>query len=406
MEHPFFVAFVLVSGLALTAAALKWRWQPTLRTSLIVGIGFRLVVLAFAAASSWQPVDFIQGFQEAGRAAQSLQDPVLASEGSWHFLPMIPYFYGILLSTGLPWVIAGRLCTVMADVALIVLVGRLAGPERRAQASFLYACSPIAVMVAALHGQVESIALVFLVGSYLAARSQRVVAAGVLFGLALSAGSWPVILLPVVLSMLPTWQQRVRGLIAAGLVPFFFLLSLPIVVHSSWNDMVHVTKYLGGVRPVVGEWGWTAVMTGGQNILVPGYAKVGQVILYTTLALVAWHWRKADKIDLTSAMLLAFMLVTPRMGSQYLLWFVPFLCARPTRWSNVAMAASALWAGLGYLWLTQYDDNGWWSHHVYWAQGSTLVIPLLALAMPWYRRVTTPTGPEPLPTERPVPVAG
>jgi len=399
MEHPIFVAFVLVSGLALTVAALRWRWRPRLRTSLAVGIGFRLVVLGFAAASSWQPVDFIQGFQEAGRAAQTLQDPVLASNGSWHFLPMIPYFYGILLSTGLPWVIAGRLVTTIADVGIIVLVGRLAGPERGRQASFLYACSPIAVMVASLHGQVESIALVFLVAAYLAGRSGRAITAGVCFGLALSSGSWPVILLPVVLSMLPTWRQRIHGLIAAGAVPFLFLATLPIVVKSSWDDLLNVASYLGGVRPVVGEWGWTAILTGGQNILVPGYAKVGQVILYSTLAVVAWYWRKADKVDLTSAMLLAFMVVTPRMGTQYLLWFVPFLIARPTRFSQLAMGASALWAGLGYLYLTQFDDDGWWTRHIWWAKGSTLVIPLLILAMPWYRRVATQVRP-PRPTER------
>lgn len=54
------------------------------------------------------------------------------------------------------------------------------------------------------------------------------------------------------------------------------------------------------------------------------------------------------------------------------------------------MISGAVWAGVGYLYLTQFDDTGWWIRHVWWAQGSLLVIPWLALAMPWQRR-----GPQP-----------
>lgn len=466
MDHPLFVTFVLVVGLALAVIAQRRGWSPSLRTSLAVGVAFRLVVLAAAALSTWQPVDFIEGFKVAGEATLAGQDPVLASNGSWHFLPMVPYFYAIALATGLPWVVAGRLCTVIADLVLIVLIGKLAGPRREAQARFFYACSPLALMVSVLHGQLESIALAFLLGSYLCARAAGAVqaapaetaevvaavsaggsptaaeaadagasshdavavgrlgraiafvrlvargdggsglmtrwaiAAGLLFGLALSANSWPVILLPVMLSMVPGWRRRAYGLVAAGLVPLFFLATLPLIVHSSWQNLLDVARYLGGVRPVVGEWGWTALLTGGDEALIPGYSRVGQLVLYTTLALVAWFWRRGDKIDMTSAMLLAFMVVTPRMGVQYLLWFVPFLIARPTRWSHPAMIAGALWAGVGYLYLTQFDDTGWWIRHVWWAQGSLLVIPWLALAMPWQRRGISPATTDAQPDSR------
>ncbi|MCW2887618.1 MAG: hypothetical protein QOE54_4806 [Streptosporangiaceae bacterium] len=386
MDHPLFTTFVLLTGVALAVLAHKRHWRPSLWTSLSVGIGLRVILLLTAAADSWQPVDFIEGFKPAGQAILAGQDPVLSTNGSWHFLPMIPYFYALALSIGLPWEIAGRLCTVLADTVLIVLVGRLAGGERTAQARFQYACSPIALMIASIHGQVEPIALVFLVGAYLAARSHRAVAAGVLFGLALSAKSWPIILLPVVLIMLPTWRQRLYGLVAAGAVPFLFLVTLPLFVQTSWQNMLDVAKYLGGVRPIVGEWGWTALLTGGNWALVPAYSKVGQILLYVTIGIVAWVWRRADRVDLTSAMLLAFMVVTPRLGAQYLLWFVPFLVARPTRWSAAAMNVAAVWAGLGYIYLTQFDETQWWENHTWWAMSSVLVIPWLVLAMPWHRR--------------------
>jgi hypothetical protein len=401
MDHPEYTAFVLVVGL-IAAAVAQWRgWRPSLRIALAVGVGLRLLLLISASADSWQPVDFSEGFKPAGLAILHHQDPVLATQGSWHFLPMIPYFYALVLATGLPWEIAGRLCTIVADVVLIVLVGRLAGKKHEALARFQYACNPIALMIAVIHAQVEPIALVFLVGAYLVARSTRdadrsahgamnAAWAGALFGFALSAKSWPIILLPIVLAMLPTWRQRLYGLVAAGAVPFFFLVTLPLVVDTSWSNMLNVARYLGEVRPIVGEWGWTAVMTGGDWRLASTAATIGQVILYSTLLLVMWLWWRSDRIDQTSAILLAFMVVTPRMGAQYLLWFVPFLCARPTRWSRPAMTVAAVWAGLGYIYLTQFDDNGWWKNHEWWAISSLAVIPFLVLAMPWGRRVSRP----------------
>jgi hypothetical protein len=144
MDHPLFTTFVLLTGAALAFLAYRRDWRPSLRTSLTVGIGLRVILLLSAAADSWQPVDFIEGFKPAGLAILAGRDPVLSTNGSWHFLPMIPYIYAFFLFIGLPWVIAGRLCTVIADTILIDLVGRLAGPERKAQARFQYACNPIA----------------------------------------------------------------------------------------------------------------------------------------------------------------------------------------------------------------------------------------------------------------------
>jgi Glycosyltransferase family 87 len=416
MDHPEFTAFVLVAALILAALA-HWRgWRPSIWTALGVGIALRLILLISASSDSWQPVDFNEGFRSAGRAILHHQDPVLASQGSWHFLPMIPYFYALALATGLPWEIAGRVWTIIADVVLIVLVGRLAGRRHEATARFQYACNPIALMVSVIHAQVEPISLVFLVGAYLLARSSRAGAekgetgpngawAGALFGFALSAKSWPIILLPVILAILPSWRQRLYGLVAAGAVPVFFLVTLPLVVSSSWADMLNVARYLGEVRPIVGEWGWTAWMTGGDWALAPTAAKIGQVVLYSTLALVMWLWWRSDRVDQTSALLLAFMIVTPRMGAQYLLWFVPFLIARPTRWSRPAMTIAAVWAGLGYIYLTQFDETGWWENHRWWAMSSVAVILLLALAMPWNRRKPQYAEGLPVPETELVPAA-
>ncbi|MBO2447036.1 hypothetical protein J4573_08040 [Actinomadura barringtoniae] len=408
MDQPIFTALLLIAGFGLAIAAQRRSWQPSLRVTLATGLAFRVVLLVLAATSAWQPVDFLEGFKPAGEAVLHGQDPVLSTDGSWHFLPMVPYFYALGLSVGLPWVVAGRLCTFIADMVLIVLVGKLAGPARGRMRRFQYACNPIALMVSIIHAQVEPVALAFLVGAYVVAMPARdragdgraaiirAVSVGALFGLSLSAKSWPIVLLPVVLSMLPTWRLRLYGLIAAGAVPLAFLATLPLFVKSSWQSIINVAQYVGGVRPIVGEWGWTALLTGGNWDLVPAYSRIGQIVLYASLGVVAWMWRRGNRLDMTTAMLLAFMIVTPRMGAQYLLWFTPFLVARPTRWSQWAIGVSAVWAGIGYLALTQLGETDWWIAHSWWARASILVIPFLALAMPWDRRQSS-SEPKPPP---------
>src|SRR3569833_217701 len=165
MDHPYFTAFILVAGLIMAVLA-QWRgWRPSLATALAVGSVLRLILLIFASVDSWQPGDFAEVFKPAGLAILHHQDPVLATQGSWHFLPMIPYFYALALATGLPWEIAGRLCTLIADVGLIVLVCRLAGRERAAAARFQYACNPIALMFVFFFVLVVPVALVFFVGA-------------------------------------------------------------------------------------------------------------------------------------------------------------------------------------------------------------------------------------------------
>lgn len=95
---------------------------------------------------------------------------------------------------------------------------------------------------------------------------------------------------------------------------------------------------------------------------------------------------------MTTAILLVFMVLTPRLGAQYLLWFMPFLVARPAKWAWAAILGCSIWAYYGYLVMTQFDSGGWWLQHTYWSRASIVLLPILALAMPWGRRVATVPG--------------
>ena len=57
------------------------------------------------------------------------------------------------------------------------------------------------------------------------------------------------------------------------------------------------------------------------------------------------------------------------------------------------MGVAAVWAGLGYIYLTQFDETQWWINHRWWAQVSAVVIVFLAAAIPWRRRRAVPAAP-------------
>lgn len=446
MDYAALTGIVLVAGVVLALVAQRRDWRPPLIVAILVGVAVRVLIMYTSAIDSWQPVDFMESFKPAGEAVLRGEDPVLASEGGWHFLPTIPYVYGILLWLGIPWEYAGRLVTVVADIVLIPLVAKLAGGPKASLRALQYALNPLAVLIASVHGQVEPVALVFGVAAFVVARGpgdpdrpgmvtdvvakvragvaaygikrsvprvigrrgmlhrallpgdddrahlRRGLLAGVLMGLALCAKSWPIWLIPGMLLLLPNLRARVAALFTTGLLPIFFLVTLPVFAGTSLNQIPQVIDTIRDIRPIVGEWGWTPWFTGGSWDLRPELASFGTNLIYAAVVLVIVYWRRADPIDMTTAILLAFMVLTPRLGAQYLLWFMPFLVARPAKWAWAAILGSSIWAGYGYLVMTQFDTNGWWLQHTYWSRASIVLLPVLALAMPWGRRVATVPG--------------
>ncbi|MEU8317811.1 hypothetical protein AB0C33_05505 [Nonomuraea sp. NPDC048881] len=430
MDYAVLTGVVLVTGVVLALVA-QWRdWRPPLYVAVLVGIAVRVLIMYTSAIDSWQPVDFMESFKPAGEAVLQGKDPVLASEGGWHFLPTIPYVYGILLWLGIPWEYAGRLVTVVADIVLIPLVGKLAGGPKASLRALQYAFNPLAVLIASVHGQVEPVALVFGVAAFVVARGpgapdrpgvaidaavlgavarrpvatlrralmpgsddradlRRAMLAGLLMGLALCAKSWPIWLIPGMLLLLPHLRARIAALVMTGIVPVFFLVTSPIFAGTTLDEIPAVIRTIQDIRPIVGEWGYTPWFTGGDWALMPGLASFGTKLIYISVVGVLLLWRRADPIDLTTAILLIFMVVTPRLGAQYLLWFMPFLVARPTRWAWPAIIGTSFWAAFGYLYMTQFSVNDWWYLHRDWSRASIVLLPVLLLAMPWARRVST-----------------
>jgi hypothetical protein len=385
----------LVTGLALALFAGRRGWAPPLWAALAVGAALRIVIMLIAADDPVQPYDFEYDFRDAGEAVLQGQNPTThLREGGWHFLPFLAYVLagqvelGQLL--GLPWNVAGRIVPVLADLALIPLVGMLAGGEHRRLRAFQYACVPLGVMVSAGHGQFPPITLLFAVAALVCARASRTHAAGLLIGLSVACTNWSVLLVPGVVLAVAGTRRRLAVLGWTAAVPAAFLLSSSLLLDTPIGRLPTLVKQIMSTRPVVGDWGWTSLVTGGGQQVSPTLGRIGLLILLAGLAAAAWWWRRADPIDLTVVLLLVFLVLTYRLGAQYLLWFLPYLIARPTRGAWLAVVAASCWAAFGYLRLYDAFGIGWWPGHMWWAYSSFLVIPVLIRALPWDRRVAVP----------------
>lgn len=399
------VIFAAPLGLACALMVLSgWRgWSPALWVSVVVGVAFRVVTLLLTLHYSVRPYDFSVDFFVAAQNVLNQRDPVLeAREGGWHFPPMMAYAFagqawlGGLI--GLDWQVVGRILPIAADLALMLLVGRLATrrPDLR---RFQWACNPLAIMVCAVHGQTEPIALAFGAGAFVAARHggrRRAIVAGALLGLSITTTNWPVLLLPGLLIALPGVRDRIVCTAWAVAVPAGFVVTQPVFLrHSHFHRLPEVVQALLTTKPVVGVWGWTAIVTGGRQIIDPTLGTIGTAVLLIGLTAAVLWWRRADPLTLTLAVLLVFLVLTHRLGAQYLLWPMPFLIAQPTRPAPVAAVAVSLWAGVGYLWYAPMAFLHLWKVPAHlWALSSVVVVLAIAWAIPWRRRRAEPeTGP-------------
>lgn len=391
MSEVWAIGALLLAGFVLAAFAQWRRWSPPLSVAVAVAVVLRGSVLVLSQARHWQPYDYAHDFPAAAAAVLHHQDPLEAVRaGGWHFLPPMAYVYAGIARlsdvTGIGWTALGRVVPVAADIVTVVLIGRLVSSSaglRRLQ----YACNPLAILVCAVHGQLEPVALALGVAAVAEAQRRREYAAGGWLGAAIAVNSWPALLLPAVLVALRRRSAQVRALLATAVLPLLAWVSIPLATSGGFGVIGRSLHELLSVRPVTGEWGWTAVAstvrgTADYLVVSGSWQRIGTVLTIAGLCFAAVRWRRADAVTVAAVVPVIFLACTARFGTQYLLWPVPFLIARPTRWTGPALLALSAWAGAGYLWLTTFTSGGYWPAHQWWALSSVAVIPLMLLALP------------------------
>lgn len=402
------VVLILVAGLVLLVLAERWAWEPSLAITLTVAFLARVAIVLLTARSPQsaevaglvdpalgQPLDFGYGMPLVGTMLLEGRDPEV------NYFPLLSYIYAahvaVVQWTGISWIIIGKAYSVIADVTLVWLIGRLAH-DRPALRRWQYACLPLALMISGIHGQMEPFVLAFGVAGLLYARGHRPAWGGALLGVAIAAKTWPVLLGAGLLRAARDNKARVVTVVATAAVPLGFLVTYPLVVGAT--SLTAGLSRVIGYGSYVGEWGWTGLLrvTLGDARYFDMYKELKSIGRWSTLAMVVlawWVWRRADPVDLLAAVLLTFLIVTSGFGAQYLLWPVPLLLARPTRRTVPFLVIASLWAAVGYLLVGDFGHyvlwrySGWWDYesvHLPWVATSVVVVLACFAALPWERR--------------------
>lgn len=337
---------IALSSAAMIAAGFSRNRVPVAASVALAAV--LRVAFALMTSTRYTPADVAVYFKGTALAVLHGHDPLEVLPGrEWNFLEFMPYVHALELKSGLPWVEAVKIAPILADLALVWIVSRLAGAEGRTRA-LQYAVNPLSLLVVSLHGQVEPVAMAFALGGVLLLKKNRPVLAGILLGAAVAAKTWPVV---VLIAVLPLRQPRriVEILAASAVVPVACLASAATFLGTS---IPHAISRIVSYSGFVDNWTWsgTWLLLGHRGY---GYnsplSSLGSVLIVLGVATVLWLLRRHPIEVRALGALAAALACTAGFGIQYLFWVLPLTVALAARWRNQYVIAAAFWALVAYL---------------------------------------------------------
>jgi Glycosyltransferase family 87 len=397
---------LIAIGIALMVVAQRRDWRPSLALAIYVALVLRLAMLALTWRT--QPYDLANDFQAAGLDVLHHEDPILnGRQNGWGSLPVYAFVlagaYWGSVHLHVSWLIIARIPAILSDIGVVVLVGVLAraAGERAALRRFQYACSPLPILVSSVHGQAEPFCFLFAMAAFaviLRAGPQisgrRAGAAGVLFGLAVAAQTWPVIFGPALLLAVPTWRRRAQFTAgAAGILALLFV-SLPVTVGTPVAKLPYIATQFLDTRPSFGNWGWAGLWLAVHPTKLPVWqdplwlnaGSIGTKVAIVGALLAVWWWRRAHPLDIATATTTALLAITPSFGNQYLDWQAPTATARPAPLSIPLQIVLGVYAAIFYLPMNMLTTPNWLMANAVMMLVSIFVIAFMIAAMPWGRR--------------------
>ena len=295
----------------------------------------------------WQPI-----------AQEAVSGKLPWSNFDFHFFA--PWGWLLILfehaaRAGVDFAAAQRSFLVLVDIATAILIARLAarvpGALSPRAAALSYLANPVAIFVCSVQGQFDGISIAFLLAAVLytvaGGETNRAPWAGCLLGLSVAAKQ-------VTLFHPLLWLRRPRGLTnvaVAYVLPFVTLV--PYL--AAWRVIARsLLVYYSVPRSY------------GLSELVLWDSRFGPFVSVLGLAgaLLAIVWLRGRELARSCLFLfLVLLFLAPGMGSQYLLWPLPFGALFGGAPYVLFSAASMLWIVGGYY---GWPGSGQFMGHLVW----------------------------------------
>ncbi len=296
---------------------------------------------------------------------------------------------------------------ILADIAiaLVLFTSLLRAYSLRAAfvGGLLYAVNPIAVFVAAYHGQFDAMAVLPILLSLYSLGAYPWLS-GIWLGVGILIKSWPVLALPALLNGIKSWKNRILFLALAGLVP---VLAILFYVASFDGDVTQVLSRAISYNRGIGVWGYTylsrmvAFFLPTFTDLYTRIADLGRIFTLAGLVF-AWFWRarKETPQDGILTILVTFFALTHAFAIQYMMWLIPFaILSRDLKWLRRYTLAAFFYMFIAYFTLVLQVTI---TNLLPWPQADLFIIipaglPAWVVCLAWaYQRIFRPAS-EPAP---------
>jgi len=343
-----------------------------LKKVFAIGLAIRVCILVI----SWDISNYdLQSYHMVGEMTLSGQS--IYPEIALFRYPYVPFFLYLQAAAVLfrPFDIGIlKLVIIAFDVGIIILLGEW---FKKKSAALFYALSPIPILIAAFHGQFDSVPLFFLLLAILLLKRKKVGWGTFIYSAAIALKTWPLFfIIPFVRLVLSSRANEVRRGIFSKIsrliarndnvctVLFFVFLSMLIplitVYFYSYFFKTPVEQILHTIRtyqPVFGVYGIGLLLKSvfGRSDLY--FVGMVEKIFLLSLFVFAYFQRKKTIEENILGILLYLFVFTPVFGTQWLIWVVPFLLILRPRGVFVLLILTSTFLILNYLsWIFYVSD--------------------------------------------------
>ena len=223
-----------------------------------------------------------------------------------------------------PW----KLMLLGADLVVLLLLWT----ELPTKGRLMLAWCPLAIFETGFNAHPDALALALVVVAWWLGRRGRIVAVGIVAGLAISAKIFAVLLVPFLL-----WRHGRRAWLAATAA--VAVLYAPFWLRGSAAD-------LAGLRAMAGEWEFNSsiyALVAAMTSPAMARAVCGLIFIGVWLAIFRrWSQTSRESLPPGEWVYGAFLLLSAVANPWYALWLWPFVAMRPSATGITALAAVSL----------------------------------------------------------------
>lgn len=344
MLHTYAVLFFVLSFSIVTTYVYKQKSTLPIKYILFIGLIIRLCVLiAFLDVIHYD----VLSYQIVGQS--TLKGLSIYPRIAYNHHPYLPFMLyieaidALFVKWGFHSMLFLKLFFVLFDLLMIKVIDLLSSNRTNA---LLYAVFPAGILLTAGHGQIDNVAIPFILLSIFYLQQRKSAISALLLSFAILVKTWPLMLVPFLLKLhnpSVAFQIKLRRGMLFALFPLLSIVIYILIFKSSFLDVIYPSLSYRG-----------AYGNRGISILLSFLLPVGTVLPYITikivtniLTLISIIIAVKNKTKNITKNILIFLLIfsTIVISGTNPIWLVPFIILIRPKYSYVWLLLTGIYMG-------------------------------------------------------------